>query len=170
MGIIHVLTGPDHLSAVATLSANMGTKAGFKYGIKWGMGHSLGIIFVGSILIGINNQSDNDEDKIVMPQWLSILGESLVGVFMLFIGMWGLKLAFQNRNRRRRHHYPNMDYDSNRNLDTFEDDELLMQGIVMKEAKSTSSQQQQQKSLSFTRGNLIPNSLKQNDDLFHNMK
>ena len=35
MGAVHVLTGPDHMSALATLSANGGCGS-FKYGIRWG--------------------------------------------------------------------------------------------------------------------------------------
>jgi len=42
MGILHVLTGPDHLSALATLSANVGQCRAFGLGVRWGLGHSAG--------------------------------------------------------------------------------------------------------------------------------
>ena len=54
LGIVHVLTGPDHLSALATLCGtnilnnNNNSKVGkssrfehFLLGIKWGIGHSV---------------------------------------------------------------------------------------------------------------------------------
>lgn len=62
MGIIHVPTGPGHLSAIATLSgihvstrsssssSNQEEKA-FLLGIKWGIGHSLGLLVVAGVLI-----------------------------------------------------------------------------------------------------------------------
>ena len=47
LGIVHVLTGPDHLSAIATLSANVGhTGAAFGLGVRWGLGHSTGLLLV----------------------------------------------------------------------------------------------------------------------------
>ncbi len=57
MGIVHVLTGPDHLSALATLNGmNISTHSNnncdsFLLGIKWGLGHSLGLLVVGGALI-----------------------------------------------------------------------------------------------------------------------
>jgi hypothetical protein len=42
MGFLHVLTGPDHLSALATLSANVGNGKAFSLGVRWGVGHSTG--------------------------------------------------------------------------------------------------------------------------------
>ena len=41
MGIIHVLAGPDHLSALATLSVGSSWRA-ILLGVRWGVGHSLG--------------------------------------------------------------------------------------------------------------------------------
>ena len=55
LGIVHVLTGPDHLSAIATLSVNVGDFRAFWYGIRWGIGHSIGLIVVGSVFIALEN-------------------------------------------------------------------------------------------------------------------
>ena len=42
MGLGHVLS-PDHLSALATLSAGGGAEA-FRLGVRWGLGHSIGMV------------------------------------------------------------------------------------------------------------------------------
>ena len=57
-GIIHVLTGPDHLSALSTLSANIGNCKAFNLGIRWGLGHSTGLVIVAVIIIAVS-KDDN---------------------------------------------------------------------------------------------------------------
>jgi len=99
MGIIHVLAGPDHLSALATLCGTNLTDEpsgldGFLLGVRWGVGHSFGLIVVGGVLILAQEQS---EDWIGMDGGLSAIFESLVGVFMLILGCYGLSKAFRNR-------------------------------------------------------------------------
>ena len=49
MGVAHVLS-PDHLSALATLSAN-GGYAAFKLGVRWGIGHSTGMLGMACALL-----------------------------------------------------------------------------------------------------------------------
>lgn len=41
MGIVHVLAGPDHLCALATLSVGSSWRAAM-LGFRWGIGHSTG--------------------------------------------------------------------------------------------------------------------------------
>jgi hypothetical protein len=41
LGVLHVLAGPDHLSALAALSVGSSWRA-INLGIKWGIGHSTG--------------------------------------------------------------------------------------------------------------------------------
>ena len=94
MGTLHVLTGPDHLSALATLSANVGNCAAFGLGVQWGLGHSTGLIIVGSALIAA---SDSGTDEVVVPELLSKILESVVGVFMLFLGIYGVIKAIRKR-------------------------------------------------------------------------
>jgi hypothetical protein len=42
MGIVHVLSGLDHMSALAQLSSGSGLQ-GFFLGCRWGFGHSVGL-------------------------------------------------------------------------------------------------------------------------------
>lgn len=100
MGIVHVLTGPDHLSALATLSANVGNGQAFWYGVRWGIGHSIGLVVVGSIFIFISNTGrGNDDDAfIAIPEIVETVGESFVGLFMLALGSYSMIKAFQKWN------------------------------------------------------------------------
>ena len=93
LGVVHVLTGADHLSAIATLSANVGTHLqAFVLGARWGIGHSTGLLLVGVIMIVVTLH--NDEETIEVPKAVSTLFESLVGVFMILLGSWGIRRAF----------------------------------------------------------------------------
>lgn len=94
MGTLHVLTGPDHLSALATLSANVGNCAAFNLGVQWGLGHSTGLVIVGSALIAA---SDSGAEEVVVPELLSKILESVVGVFMLLLGIYGVTKAIRKR-------------------------------------------------------------------------
>lgn len=100
LGIVHVLTGPDHLSALATLSAVSDPVSSFFLGVRWGIGHSTGLLAVGIVLI-LKDISNSDEDVINMPDSLSHFLESLVGVFMIFLGFYGFRRACQKNQQFR---------------------------------------------------------------------
>jgi hypothetical protein len=112
MGVIHVLTGPDHLSAIATLSVNLGNCRAFSHGVRWGIGHSIGLIVVGTIFIVLENihpnnnsnaddsgggDTDTDDDSngnnsrsIQIPEKIENIAECFVGIFMLALGSYSL--------------------------------------------------------------------------------
>ena len=100
MGIIHVLAGPDHLSALATLSGtnirsnNNGYLESFLLGIKWGLGHAIGLIVVGAILISIEQSANNVG---VAPAVATML-QAFVGVFMVALGIYGIHRARKHRS------------------------------------------------------------------------
>lgn len=80
-GLIHVLTGPDHLSALATLSAGSSWRS-FALGIRWGCGHSIGLVVMAVVFIALDGKLD-----------FSVLNEVtdiLVGVFMVALGIYGI--------------------------------------------------------------------------------
>ena len=102
MGVVHVLTGPDHLSALATLSAVSDFCTSFFLGVRWGLGHSTGLLLVGIILIIHDYGKDPSEDDtrvIDVPEGLSHFFEALVGIFMLFLGAFGLRRAFRKKKK-----------------------------------------------------------------------
>lgn len=113
VGALYALTGPN-LAAIATLSGadivghrygtsdDNGKKRRQKIdtflilGIRWGIGSSISIILVGSIVIGI--QSDNpNEDWVLMDDQIRIMMQAFVGVFSLILGVYGLVKALENR-------------------------------------------------------------------------
>jgi hypothetical protein len=99
MGIIHVLTGPDHLSTLATLAGtninNQSQSRGeaFFLGIQWGLGHSVGLLVVAGLLIAVEEGSG---EWIAMDPMLTMIFEGFVGVFMLALGAYGLFKADKN--------------------------------------------------------------------------
>lgn len=99
LGIVHVLSGPDHLSALATLSANVGhVRQAFLLGIRWGIGHSTGLLTVAVVLILSSRPSTDENDTIDVPARLSSLFEGIVGVFMIFLGVYGIRRAWAKRS------------------------------------------------------------------------
>jgi len=93
VGLFHVLARPDHLSALATLTAmNISDDHmrcySFLLGITCGIGHSISIIIVGSLLITL---------EIDINDWWNIVLEGVVGIVLLALGCYGLYVAIQNK-------------------------------------------------------------------------
>lgn len=100
---MHVLTGPDHLSAIATLSSTESNKLkSFLLGVRWGIGHSTGLLLVGSIILCVSTAGTstdrNDDTRIEVPDRVGNLFEALVGVFMICLGIHSIRRA---RTRQR---------------------------------------------------------------------
>ena len=93
---MHVLTGPDHLSALATLSANVDIQTAFFLGIRWGVGHSTGLLAVGVVLILVSLSSTTE--TIDVPEGVSHFFESIVGIFMILLGVYGIRRAHHRKN------------------------------------------------------------------------
>lgn len=87
-GIVHVLAGPDHLAAIAPLAADKRVRP-WVTGLMWGMGHSLGILLVALAALGLRG--------LVPMEVISSVGERLVGVALILVGLWGLRRAFSHR-------------------------------------------------------------------------
>jgi len=95
MGVVHVLTGPDHLSALITLSANVEKCRAFWYGVNWGLGHSTGVLVVGAIMIAFD---ESQEEEIDLPKIVSIVLESIVGIAMILMGVYGIFKANKKKD------------------------------------------------------------------------
>lgn len=81
MGIFHVVAGPDHLSALATLAVGSSWRA-ITLGVRWGLGHSAGLVAVAIIFISLKGELD-----------LRTIGkycDFLVGIFMVILGLYGI--------------------------------------------------------------------------------
>jgi len=84
-GLFHVLSGPDHLAAVAPLAAEDGRRAWFA-GWTWGVGHASGVVVVALLAILLR-------DLLPPIDVLSAWGERVVGVALIGIGLWALRRA-----------------------------------------------------------------------------
>jgi len=80
-GAVHVLSGPDHLAAVAPLAADQRSRTWF-VGFLWGVGHSGGVWFLAILALVFRE---------ALPiELLSAWGERLVGFVLIGIGLIGL--------------------------------------------------------------------------------
>ena len=101
LGVLHVVLGPDHLSALATLSVGNSWKA-VTLGIRWGLGHSTGLVVVAVTFILLKGQLDLKR--------LAKVCNLMLGVFMTIIGLSGIfsaiKTSIGKRKKEMRGDYP----------------------------------------------------------------
>jgi len=86
LGLLHALDA-DHIMAVSGLSAKRPTfKSCIRFCFHWATGHGLALITIaaGVYFFGL-----------AIPEHLSGLAESLVGVVLIAIGVWTLWLIFR---------------------------------------------------------------------------
>ncbi len=93
-GLGHVLSGPDHLAALAPLTVNRPKRA-LMVGVQWAVGHScgVGLIGLGSLLLR----------EVIPVHLISSYSERLVGILLIGIGLWGLKRAFATHIHAHQH-------------------------------------------------------------------
>ena len=80
-GLLHVFSGPDHLAAVAPLTADRHRKH-WKTGLQWGVGHTTGVLLIAALLLFIREQLPLDA--------ISAYSERLVGAALIVVGAWGM--------------------------------------------------------------------------------
>lgn len=80
-GMMHVVSGPDHLVAVAPLAIQKPV-LGLRIGLAWGFGHATGVIGLG--LLGVVARTFVSIDRV------SLWSEVLVGAVLIGIGAWAL--------------------------------------------------------------------------------
>jgi len=64
-------------------------------GVRWGIGHSTGLLLVGIVFILLSLNSD--ADTIEVPDGVSKFFESMVGIFMIVLGVYGIRRAWEKR-------------------------------------------------------------------------
>ena len=87
-GALHVLTGPDHLAAVAPLAAGSGNRP-WRAGFSWGVGHTGGVLLVGLLAVLVRGVLPLDS--------ISSWSERLVGLALIAIGIWSGHRVFRTR-------------------------------------------------------------------------
>ena len=88
-GLIHVLSGPDHLAAVAPLAAAE-RRRGWLAGCRWGVGHASGVVVVGVLAVMLR-------DLLPPIEIISAWSERLVGVALIGVGLWALHRSVRVR-------------------------------------------------------------------------
>jgi hypothetical protein len=83
-GGVHVLSGPDHLAAVAPLAVDS-RRSRWRAGFTWGLGHTGGVVTVGIAALLFRELLPIDA--------LSSWSERLVGVALVAVGLWGARRA-----------------------------------------------------------------------------
>ena len=93
-GLVHVLSGPDHLAAVAPLAAGQ-ANGQWRTGLRWGLGHTAGVLLIGLLMIALRGLLPIDA--------LSAYSERVIGVVLLGVGGW----AFMRARSPRPHQHVN---------------------------------------------------------------
>ncbi len=95
-GAIHVVSGPDHLAAIAPFAAESRRKA-WDVGLRWGVGHAGGVLFIGLLSLLLRDWLPLD----AISEW----SERLVGVVLIGIGLWGLRRVMNGRVHTHEHEH-----------------------------------------------------------------
>ena len=100
-GFVHVLSGPDHLAAIAPYAVE-GKSRAWRTGVRWGLGHSAGVLGVGLLALALRDSLPVDA--------LSAWGERCVGLVLVAIGIWGIRAAVYSRGtgQHRHDHQPHV--------------------------------------------------------------
>jgi hypothetical protein len=89
-GILHAVTGPDHLAGVAPLAVRARAQA-WRAGVAWGLGHAMGAAAAACVALALREQLPGLEEAI------SLWSERIVGVILCLVGALGLAGALRRR-------------------------------------------------------------------------
>lgn len=88
-GLFHVLSGPDHLAAVAPMAVAE-RRRGWIAGWTWGIGHASGVVVVAVMAILLR-------DALPPLDVISAWSERLVGGALIAVGLWALRRSARVR-------------------------------------------------------------------------
>ena len=81
-GVLHVLSGPDHLAAVLPFAVSQPRRA-LRIGLFWGLGHGAGVLGLGAVVFFARD---------FLPiEAISANAELLVGVLLVGLGAWAIR-------------------------------------------------------------------------------
>ena len=82
-GVVHVLSGPDHLAAVAPMAIDA-RRRGWVSGWTWGFGHASGVVLVAVLAVVLR-------DVLPSIDLISAWSERIVGAALIAVGLWALR-------------------------------------------------------------------------------
>ena len=83
-GSLHVVSGPDHLAALAPIAVNDRSR-GIRMGAVWGLGHGLGVCALGGLGLAFR--------QVIDVSATSAWSERLVGILLIGSGIWAVRRA-----------------------------------------------------------------------------
>lgn len=86
-GCFHVLSGPDHLAAIAPLAIDRRGR-GWLAGWTWGIGHASGVVAVAVLAVLLR-------DQLPPVEAISAWSERLVGGALIALGLWALRRSLR---------------------------------------------------------------------------
>ncbi len=95
-GFLHVLTGPDHLAAIAPLAVHEPRRP-WRAGVRWGLGHSAGLALVAVLALLLR--------ELLPLNPISSVSERLVGVLLIGLGIWSAWQALRARVHAHTHEH-----------------------------------------------------------------
>jgi len=100
-GAMHVVTGPDHLAAVAPLALAR-RRGAWRVGLGWGSGHALGTFVLALLALGA---------RALLPiDGVSSIAERAVGIVLVALGLWGVRRALRLRVHVHRHAHDGVEH------------------------------------------------------------
>tara|TARA_B100001029_G_C14877311_1_gene347976 strand:+ start:73 stop:744 length:672 start_codon:yes stop_codon:yes gene_type:complete len=100
LGALHVITGPDHMVAMAP-SAIAKPKVALKDGLAWGVGHSAGVLILSLFVILAKGLFDIGK--------VSDFAEMIVGITLLIIGAMAIRTSFRFNIHEHEHEHKQQD-------------------------------------------------------------
>lgn len=95
-GLVHVISGPDHIAAVAPFAVHKKVKT-WTVGFLWGIGHTSGVWVIGILAFFLR--------EILPLDLISSYSERLIGVVLIAIGLWGIRSAMKTRIHYHEHEH-----------------------------------------------------------------
>jgi ABC-type nickel/cobalt efflux system permease component RcnA len=81
-GLLHVVSGPDHLAAVLPFSVARPQQS-LRVGLFWGLGHGVGVLVLGLLFLVLRDAFDVEA--------VSARAEALVGLLLVGLGIWAIR-------------------------------------------------------------------------------
>jgi len=94
-GAMHVLSGPDHLAALAPLAIERPRRS-WLAGWTWGLGHAAGVVLVATLAVLLR-------DLLPAVDVISAWGERVVGGALIGIGLWAVRRSLRVGDERHTH-------------------------------------------------------------------
>ena len=94
-GVLHVLSGPDHLAALLPIAVEQPRQA-VRIGVSWSLGHGLGVLVLGGVAYILRGAIDIEA--------ASAWAEAAVGLVLLYLGVRALRASRLLATRDRHPH------------------------------------------------------------------